>query len=174
MLPALATGGTVITAVLSDPDGGITGITWQWEVSSDQVVWLDIAGGTSDSYMPIADDAGQYLRVTATYTDGAGSGHSAQTAWDIPLASPAAPEPTVMPTSAAATLSPEPTKAASLATSVAVVPTPAPAAGVPATSAFDPAADDSGIDLWVISLIAALAVAAAAGLIILGVRIIRA
>ena len=204
VLPAQPAVGRAMTAVLTDPDARITGITWQWAVSSGQIVWLDIPGATSDSYMPIADDAGQYLRVTATYTDGAGSGHSAQTAWDTPLASPAAPEPTVMPTPAAATPSPEPTKAASLATistpaptpvaatpgpepaptaaatspaavpSAAVVPTPAPAAGVPATSAFDPAADDSGIDLWVISLIAALAVAAAAGLIILGVRIIRA
>ena len=77
LLPAQPTVGRAMTAVLTDPDARITGITWQWAVSSDQVVWLDIPGATSDSYMPIADDAGQYLRVTATYTDGAGSGHSA-------------------------------------------------------------------------------------------------
>ena len=171
VLPVQPTVGRTMTAVLTDPDGGITGITWRWTVSSDQVVWLDIPGATSDSYRPTADDAGQHLQVTAIYTDRTGSGQSAQATWDTPLASPAAPESTVTP-------SPEPTPTATATSptavpSAAVVPTPPRATGVPATSAFDPAADDSGIDLWVILLIAAVAIAAAAGLIILGVRLIR-
>ena len=164
ILPPKPTVGRTMTAVLTDPDGGITDITWQWAVSSDQVVWLHIPGATSDSYRPTAGDAGQHLQVTAIYTDRAGSGQSAQAAWDTPLASPAAPKSTVTPTPAAATPSPEP---------AAVVPTPAPAGSVPATSAFDPATDDSGIALWAILLIAAVAIAAVASLTILGLRIIR-
>ena len=190
VLPAQLAVGRAMTAVLTDPDGGVNGITWQWAVSSDQVVWRDIAGATLDTYSPMADDGGKYLRATAFYTDGEGTGKSAQATWDTPLVPPAAPETTLTPTPAAVAPSPEPTRAASPTTvassavtppttpsavpSAAVVPTPAPAAGVPATSALEQAADDSGIDLWVILLIAAVVVAAAAGLIILGVRIIRA
>ena len=190
VLPAQPAVGRAMTAVLTDPDGGVNGITWQWAVSSDQVVWLDIAGATLDTYSPVADDGGKYLRATAFYTDGEGTGKSAQATWDTPLVPPAAPETTLTPTPAAVAPSPEPTRAASPTTvassavtppttpsavpSAAVVPTPAPAAGVPATSALEQAADDSGIDLWVILLIAAVVVAAAASLIILGVRIIRA
>ena len=33
-----------------------------------------IANATSMSYTPVADDAGYYLKVTVTYTDGEGSG----------------------------------------------------------------------------------------------------
>ena len=238
MLPAQPAVGRTMTAVLTDPDGRVTDITWQWGVSSDQVVWRDIAGATLDTYSPMADDGGKYLRATAFYTDGEGTGQSAQATWNTPLASPTTPETTVMPTPAAATLHPEsaplaaatprpesapltaatprpepaplaaarprpepaplaaarprpepapleaatphpepaPTAAATPPTampSAAMVPTPPRATGVPATSAFDPAADDSGIDLWVILLIAAVTIAATAGLIILGVRITR-
>ena len=190
VLPAQPAVGRATTAVLTDPDGGVNGITWQWAVSSDQVVWLDIAGATLDTYSPVADDGGKYLRATAFYTDGEGTGKSAQATWDTPLVPPAALETTLTPTPAAVAPSPEPTRAASPTTvassavtppttpsavpSAAVVPTPAPAAGVPATSALEQAADDSGIDLWVILLISAVVAAVAAGLIILGVRIIRA
>ena len=34
--------------------------------------------GTSATYTPVADDVGDYLRATASYTDGEGSGKSAQ------------------------------------------------------------------------------------------------
>ena len=193
VLPAQPTVGRAMTAVLTDPDGGVTGITWQWAVSSDQVVWLDIPGATSVTYSPVADDGGKYLRAMAFYTDGEGTGKSAQATWDTPLAAPPAPASTMTPEPTGAGPSSERTRAASPATmttpaptptaapttptaipSAAVVPTPAPAAGVPATSALEQAADDSGIDLWVILLIAAVVAAVAVGLLILGVRIIRA
>ena len=193
VLPAQPAVGRAMTAVLTDPDGGVNGITWQWAVSSDQVVWLDIPGATSDTYSPVADDGGKYLRAMAFYTDGEGTGKSAQATWDTPLAAPPAPASTMTPEPTGAGPSSEPTRAASPATmttpaptptaapttptaipSAAVVPTPAPAAGVPATSALEQAADDNGIDLWVILLIAAVVAAVAVGLLILGVRIIRA
>ena len=141
VLPAQPTVGRAMTALLTDPDGGITGITWQWAVSSDQVIWLHIPDATSDSYRPTADDAGQHLRLTATYTDHAGSGQNAQATWDTPLASPAAPESIITPTPAAATPTPEaatPTPAAATPTPAAATPTPAAATPTPAAATPTP------------------------------------
>ena len=69
---------TPIMAMLSDPDGGITGETWQW-ASSDAIdgTYTDIAGAASDSYTPVDGDASMYLRATAMYTDGHGPDKSA-------------------------------------------------------------------------------------------------
>ena len=64
-----------ITADLTDPDGGVTGVTWQWgssqfnpPVSPDP---QDIANATSATYTPANADTSYFLEVTATYTDGA-------------------------------------------------------------------------------------------------------
>ena len=73
---------TPLTSALSDPDGGVTGTTWEWESSSDQTNWAAISGATGGSYTPVAADVGNYLRVTASYTDGEGSGKSAQAVSD--------------------------------------------------------------------------------------------
>ena len=65
--------GTRINAELTDPDGGVSGITWQW-------IWCDddaCAAGTATSsinaatrsYAPIAGNVGKFLKVVATYTD---------------------------------------------------------------------------------------------------------
>ena len=70
--------GTAVTASLSDPDGGITGLAWSWERSADGSQWTAIAGATAAAYTPANDDDGQYLRATASYADGEGSGKSAQ------------------------------------------------------------------------------------------------
>ena len=67
-----------LTATLSDPDGGVTGTTWEWKSSSDQTIWADISGATGGSYTPVAGDVGNHLMVTASYTDGEGSGKSAE------------------------------------------------------------------------------------------------
>ena len=73
--------GSAITATLSDPDGGVTGATWQWEKSSNgSTGWTDIQGATSASYTPGQSDAGIYLRATASYDDAVGTGKSAQAA----------------------------------------------------------------------------------------------
>jgi hypothetical protein len=70
--------GTAITATLDDPDGDVTGETWQWASSSDMASWADIAAGAdSDAYTPTADDAGMYLRATASYDDGVGAADTA-------------------------------------------------------------------------------------------------
>ena len=70
-----------LTATLDDPDGGVTGTTWQW-ASSDAMdgAYTNIAGATSDSYTPVEGDATKYLRATASYTDAESSGKSAMEA----------------------------------------------------------------------------------------------
>ena len=75
--------GVALTASLTDPDGGVTGVTWQW-ASSDAMdgTFADIDGATSDSYTPVEGDAGKYLRATAMYTDEEGSGKSAEAVSD--------------------------------------------------------------------------------------------
>ena len=69
--------GTALTATLTDPDGSVSGKTWRWEISSDQSNWGNITGATSSSYTPLTGDVGKYLKITASYTDGEGSGKSA-------------------------------------------------------------------------------------------------
>ena len=82
--------GTSIMASLTDPDGGVTGASWQWAVSEVAANVLDIdtdahwgdapgEGNTSESYKPDASDAtgSKYLRVTASYTDENGQGKTA-------------------------------------------------------------------------------------------------
>ena len=70
---------TRLTSTLTDPDGRLSGITWSWERSAvgSQSNWSTITGASSGSYPPSDDDVGRYLRVTASYTDGEGSGKSA-------------------------------------------------------------------------------------------------
>ena len=71
--------GSPVQASLSDPDGGVTGTTWQWERSDDGVTgWEDIDGARSVSYTPGTDDIGKYLRATVTYTNIHGPGKTAQ------------------------------------------------------------------------------------------------
>ena len=70
-----------VTATLSDPDGSVSGVTWQWHRSTDpdnQNSWTPISGETSDRYTPGVDDKLHYLRATASYTDPEDSGKSAE------------------------------------------------------------------------------------------------
>ena len=75
---------TSLTATLSDPDGGITGLKWQWMRSTGgsadspatscpasdlDTVFGKITGKTSSTYIPAPADVGKCLRVTATYDD---------------------------------------------------------------------------------------------------------
>ena len=66
--------GETIVATLTDPDGSITETTWLWERSLDKIAWTAIGGATSAEYTPVLEDAGHYLRVTASYSDGEGPG----------------------------------------------------------------------------------------------------
>ena len=62
--------GLDLTASVTDPDGGVTGLTWQWARSPNGTTgWGDIFGATSGTYRPVPADLGDYLRATATYTD---------------------------------------------------------------------------------------------------------
>ena len=68
--------GDTITGAVMDPDGGVTGETWQWSRTTDTAdmnSWMDIQDATDAAYMVTAGDAGYYLRVMATYTDAAGT-----------------------------------------------------------------------------------------------------
>ena len=77
------------TATLTDLDGSISGVTWQWERSSDgSTSWTAIGGATAATYAPAASYAGNYLRATASYTDGEGPGKSAQEASAHPVRRP--------------------------------------------------------------------------------------
>ena len=71
--------GTEVRATLSDPDGGVSGASWQWARSSDRSTgWANISGATSASYSPSSDDEEMYLRARVSYSDGQGSGKQAQ------------------------------------------------------------------------------------------------
>ena len=72
--------GSAITATLSDPDGGVSGVTWQWQsqetgsrpAPDPDTAWTDIRGATSRAYTPVAEDVsdtGTFLRAFAEYTD---------------------------------------------------------------------------------------------------------
>ena len=72
--------GTPFTAVLTDFDGGVTALTWQWSKSlTKRGTFTNISGATGASYTPVDADLGHYLRVTAHYTDGHGPGKSRET-----------------------------------------------------------------------------------------------
>ena len=67
--------GTALTASLTDPDGGVTGETWQWSRSdAADGTFTGIGGATRASYTPVEADEGMYLKITVTYTDGHGPG----------------------------------------------------------------------------------------------------
>ena len=74
----MARANTSLTATLSDPDGGVTGPTWQWQSSSDKTTWTDISGATSATYTPVLDDVGKYLQATVSYADELGPGKDAE------------------------------------------------------------------------------------------------
>ena len=65
---------------VSDPDGDHAETAWQWSKSMDQAAWEDIAGATSSTYTPATGDVGYYLRATATYSDGLGTGRDSASA----------------------------------------------------------------------------------------------
>ncbi len=105
--------GTALTVSLSDPDGSLSDISWQWARSSDRANWQDTAGASSSTYTPVDLDADKYLRVTASYADGEGSGKQAQAVLNNPVQG--LPEPVATPTTTATdTPAPSPTPTAEL------------------------------------------------------------
>ena len=68
--------GFEITATLADDDGVTGTVRWQWAREATAGAYEDISGATSESYTPVDDDGGKRLQVTASYSDGEGSGKS--------------------------------------------------------------------------------------------------
>ena len=92
--------GTALDADLSDPDGSLSGVTWEWQRSSDGSVWSTISGATASTYTPTtADDLDQLLRAVASYTDGNGPSKSATSAATFAVldAAPANQQPVFAP-----------------------------------------------------------------------------
>ena len=78
--------GVSVTATLTDPDGGITGQTWQWSRGDTASgPFTDVNEATSSSYMPVQADAGKHLMVSVTYSDAQGPGKSAAKTADNPV-----------------------------------------------------------------------------------------
>ena len=74
---------TPLTATLNDPDGVVVSTTtWKWEISPDETNWTTITDATLASYTPVSGDLGKFLRVTASYDDGEGTGKTAEAAPD--------------------------------------------------------------------------------------------
>ena len=65
--------GTTVAAELTDPDGDISNVSWQWQRGQD-----DIAGATGSSYVAAPEDVGHRLSAEARYDDGHGAGKSAR------------------------------------------------------------------------------------------------
>ena len=138
--------GTALTASLSDPDGSLSDISWQWAASSDRANWQDTAGASSSTYTPVDLDADKYLRVTASYADGEGSGKQAQAVLNNPVQG--LPEPVATPVpSPTPTPVPSPTPTPVPSPTPTAVPSPTPTAEPPPSEADG---GDEGFPWWVI------------------------
>ena len=62
--------GAALTATLTDGDGSITDLEWQWSSNGDVQSEDAFEDATSDTYTPVAADVAAMLTVTATYRDG--------------------------------------------------------------------------------------------------------
>ena len=79
LTPSTVRVGTVVTAALSDADGGVTGAVWSWQRSSNGT-YVTISGATGNQYTAAEADAGKRLRASVTYTDSIGAGQTATSA----------------------------------------------------------------------------------------------
>ena len=149
--------GTALVVSLSDPDGSLSDISWQWARSSDGTDWQDIAGASFSNYTPVDLDADKYLRVTVTYADSEGSGKQAQAVLNNPvqrLPEPVATPMTTATTTATATETPAP-ELTPTPTLTAPTPTPTMEPAPSPTPTTEPApseADggDGGFPWWAI------------------------
>ncbi|MDE2669256.1 MAG: cadherin domain-containing protein, partial [Chloroflexota bacterium] len=86
-------GGEELTASLSDIDGTVSNVTWQWALgASASGPFAPVSGATANKYTSVAVDVNRFLRATATYTDPQGSGKSASAVTGQISASNAEPE----------------------------------------------------------------------------------
>ena len=91
--------GAALTAALTDPDGSISNITWQWASSPNgSSNWATISGAASARYTPVDGDVGNYLRATVSYTDGHGPDKSVEAVSANPVEDvPPLPRPLRLP-----------------------------------------------------------------------------
>ena len=88
--------GALVSAVLSDPDGGVAYTAWQWQASMGGTAWSNVSEATSQSYMPVGVDEGKFLRVVATYADGHGPGKEKVSASTAPVLPSPSLDPSVL------------------------------------------------------------------------------
>ena len=68
--------GVPITASLTDPDDGVSGVTWQWyngPITPDDLTINAIDKATSATYTPVTADNNRNLMARASYNDGQGA-----------------------------------------------------------------------------------------------------
>ena len=68
--------GETLTTTLTDSDGVMGTVTYEWERSVGRGTWVALAD-TAASHVTTAADTGRFLRVTATYEDGHGAANTA-------------------------------------------------------------------------------------------------
>ena len=81
--------GVPITASVTDLDGDVSNVTWQWydgAIIDSDLTQNAIAKATSATYKPVAEDVGDTLSARAMYTDGQGEGKTAMGALEIIVA----------------------------------------------------------------------------------------
>ena len=68
-----------LSASLTDPDGDVANVTWQWQRADSDTSgnWTAISGATSEAYVPSLNDVGKFLQAQASYDDGEGTGKNA-------------------------------------------------------------------------------------------------
>ena len=67
------------TVSLTDPDGSLSNINWQWSRSDSGIgPFSDTTGATNATYTPAAADNKKFLKITVSYTDGHDSGKSTE------------------------------------------------------------------------------------------------
>ncbi|MYH28389.1 MAG: cadherin repeat domain-containing protein, partial [Acidobacteria bacterium] len=77
-ISGMEVGGETLSASVTDIDGTVSNLTWQWSLgASASGPFAPISGATDDMYTSVAVDVNRYLRATASYTDPQGSGKSA-------------------------------------------------------------------------------------------------
>ncbi len=69
---------TRLRTAMDDGDGSVTGANWQWARSSNRSSWTDIPRATFSNYTATADDVGNYVRASVTYTDRRGGNKAAR------------------------------------------------------------------------------------------------
>ena len=72
LLPSDVRVGAPLNAELNDGDVVTSEPSWQWAASYDRTTWTEIPNAVSATYVPVAADRGNFLRVRVKYSDGHG------------------------------------------------------------------------------------------------------